>query len=296
MTEAQVVTAGTLLRQAREAVGMDVSVLASALKVPVGKLQALEADDFTALPDAVFARALASSVCRALKIDAAPVLQGLPQGQAPRLVSDADGINATFKDPQDKRLLPWSLPAVPRGASLAVLALLIAAALVYFLPTGMLEIELSKTGVPSQASESAPLAAQAPDVQEQAVEAAEPAPAKAPTPAPASAPAAPTVAATAAGPAPVADGGAGAAGAAGTAIGSLLEFKASAESWVQVRDAGGSVVFERVLKAGQTAQAGGKPPLAVVIGKASATEVLVRGAPFDLTAVARENVARFEVK
>ena len=79
MTEAQVVTAGTLLRQAREAVGMDVSVLASALKVPVGKLQALEADDFTALPDAVFARALASSVCRALKIDAAPVLQGLPQ-------------------------------------------------------------------------------------------------------------------------------------------------------------------------------------------------------------------------
>jgi len=34
----------------------------------------------------------------------------------------------------------------------------------------------------------------------------------------------------------------------------------------------------------------------VVIGKADATEVFVRGKPFDLAPVTRENVARFEVK
>jgi cytoskeleton protein RodZ len=220
-----------------------------------------------------------------LKIDAAPVLERLPQGQVPRLVSDADGINATFKDPQDKRPLSWRLPALPRGASLAVLALLVAAALVYFLPMGMLEVELSKTGVPSTVSEPAPLAAQAPDVQEQAVEAA---PAEPPAPPLGVAPPAAAVPPVAAPASAAAEGEAGAGG--------LLEFKASAESWVQVRDASGSVVFERVLKAGQTAQADGKPPLAVVVGKASATEVLVRGAPFDLAAVARDNVARFEVK
>lgn len=282
MTEALAMTAGALLRQARESAGMDVAVLAGALKVPAHKLQALEADDFAVLPDAVFARALASSVCRALKIDAAPVLERLPQGQAPRLVSDADGINATFKDPQDKRLRAAHLPALPRGASLAVLALLVAAALVYFLPSGMLEVELSKTGVPAPVNEPAPVSAQAPDVQEQPAE---------------SAPIAPVAAVAAVAQPPVASAAAAAPAAAAAADGaSLLEFRASAESWVQVRDAAGSVVFERVLKAGQTAQAGGKPPLAVVVGKASATEVLVRGTPFDVTAAARENVARFEVK
>ena len=43
-------TAGSLLRQAREAAGMHVSTLADVLKVPVAKLQALEADDWQALP------------------------------------------------------------------------------------------------------------------------------------------------------------------------------------------------------------------------------------------------------
>ena len=87
------------------------------------------------------------------------------------------------------------------------------------------------------------------------------------------------------------------ASAAGTVVASaLLEFRATAESWVQVRDAAGAVVFERTLKAGESAQAPGKPPLSVVVGKVNATEVMVRGAPFDLSTVARENVARFEVK
>jgi len=37
-------------------------------------------------------------------------------------------------------------------------------------------------------------------------------------------------------------------------------------------------------------------PLAAVVGKADLTQVTVRGKAFDLNAVARDNVARFEVK
>jgi cytoskeleton protein RodZ len=37
-------------------------------------------------------------------------------------------------------------------------------------------------------------------------------------------------------------------------------------------------------------------PLAVVVGRADAIEVQVRGLAFDLTSVAKDNVARFEVK
>ena len=284
-------SAGALLRQARQSAGMDIAVLASALKVPVNKLQALENDDFTVLPDAVFARALASSVCRTLKVDPAPVLGQLPQGQAPRLVGDKDGLNAKFKDPQDKAP-PLRLPAASRGVSLTVLVLLAAAAAVYFLPSGMLEFDLARAPAPApaqavvEASQENGSVSEAVPGAESAVSAQSPAsdvPAAAPT---AAVPAAavPMVAASV-------------ASAAGTAVASaLLEFRATAESWVQVRDAAGAVVFERTLKAGESAQAPGKPPLSVVVGKVNATEVMVRGAPFDLSAVARENVARFEVK
>ena len=56
-----------MLREAREAHGLHIDVVAAALKVPPQKLEALEADDIDALPDPVFARALAASVCRALR-------------------------------------------------------------------------------------------------------------------------------------------------------------------------------------------------------------------------------------
>ena len=284
-------SAGALLRQARQSAGMDIAVLAGALKVPVSKLQALENDDFTVLPDAVFARALASSVCRTLKVDPAPVLGQLPQGQAPRLVGDKDGLNAKFKDPQDKTP-SLRLPAASRGVSLTVVVLLAAAAAVYFLPSGMLEFDLARAPAPAPA-QAVVDASQVNGAVSEAVPGAESA---VPAPPPASdEPAAAPTAAVAAAAVPMV--AASVASAAGTAVASaLLEFRATAESWVQVRDAAGAVVFERTLKAGESAQAPGKPPLSVVVGKVNATEVMVRGAPFDLSTVARENVARFEVK
>jgi cytoskeleton protein RodZ len=95
------VTAGTLLRRAREATGLHVAALAVSLKVPVRKLEALEEDRYDLLTDAVFVRALASSVCRTLKIDPQPVLDRLPQTTPPRLARDVDGINANFRAPND---------------------------------------------------------------------------------------------------------------------------------------------------------------------------------------------------
>ena len=73
-------SAGALLRAARERQGLHIAALAAAIKIPQRKLEALEADRFDELPDATFTRALALTVCRALKIDPAPVLAQLPQG------------------------------------------------------------------------------------------------------------------------------------------------------------------------------------------------------------------------
>jgi cytoskeleton protein RodZ len=71
-------SAGALLRQYREAKGLHISILAAALKVPNSKLLALETNRFEELPDLVFARALAMSVCRYLHVDSAAVLSMMP--------------------------------------------------------------------------------------------------------------------------------------------------------------------------------------------------------------------------
>ena len=73
-------------------------------------------------------------------------------------------------------------------------------------------------------------------------------------------------------------------------------FAPSGPSWVEVTDAKGVVAVRRLLAAGEAAGASGALPLRVVIGRVDATEVQVRGKPFDLRPVSRDNVARFEVK
>src|SRR3954468_4559735 len=126
-------SAGALLREGREAAGLHVSTLAANLKVPVRKLEALEEDRYEELPDAVFARALASSVCRTLKVDPAPVLERLPQPPQPTLGSLGASINTPFRSPRDGPV-PGLLNQVSRPVVLTVAILLLGALVLVFLP------------------------------------------------------------------------------------------------------------------------------------------------------------------
>src|SRR5258706_15083425 len=120
------VTAGALLRQAREAAGLHVAALAVSLKVPVRKLEALEDNRWDLLTDLVFVRALASSVCRTLKADPQPILERLPQMTTPRLVHSGDGINTPFRSPSDGAPPTW-FDQMTKPVFLAVFALLLGA-------------------------------------------------------------------------------------------------------------------------------------------------------------------------
>ncbi|MGI9151047.1 MAG: helix-turn-helix domain-containing protein [Limnohabitans sp.] len=99
-------TAGVLLRQYREAHGLQLDTLAQALRVAPAKLAALEADRLSDLPDAMFARALTLAVCRQLKTDAAPVLALLPGQDVSRLAAKNErGLDFPLERPS---LLPQS--------------------------------------------------------------------------------------------------------------------------------------------------------------------------------------------
>ena len=76
----------------------------------------------------------------------------------------------------------------------------------------------------------------------------------------------------------------------------IVVFSAKGASWVEVTDSKGVVVLRRTLSAGEVVGASGPLPLSAVVGRADATQVRIRGNEFDLTAVAKDNVARFEVK
>lgn len=87
-------TAGDVLRQAREAQHIELATLAAVLKISESKLRALEANDFSQLPEIAFVRGLAKSVCKRLGIDEKPVLELLPSlhgSQALRLPMDLSG-------------------------------------------------------------------------------------------------------------------------------------------------------------------------------------------------------------
>ncbi|ART54644.1 hypothetical protein CBP36_13305 [Acidovorax carolinensis] len=294
----QEVTAGRLLRDARVAAGVHIAALAVTMKIPVSKLEALESDDFSVLPDIVFVRALASSVCRTLKMDPEPVLALLPQGESPRLSVNGAGLNAPVKGFRGKSS---SAPfAVPRSRPLfwAVGLLLIGAALMIFLPRGL---EADLLALFKQRAPNAAISTPVVDVPQN--------PAAAETSAPAS-PASSSdmnvavsagdltesvATATPAAAAPSVAASEAMLPASGAPAG-VLAFKARSQSWIQVRDATGTVVLQRNLAPGEFVSVSGALPLAVVIGRADATEVFVRGKPYELGPVSRENVARFEVK
>ena len=302
-------SAGTLLRQAREAAGLHIAALAVALKVPVKKLEALESDRLDLLPDAVFVRALASSVCRTLKLDAGPVLALLPQTGKPRLDYQKTSINTPFRSPSDGPG-PSLWAQVSRPAVLAGLLLLLGALVMIFLPAVQQQemaaqplanpsavtpqaVSASVMASPAQVQESqSPALSESPVVVAAAAGVMPAAPAMAPGLAAGSVLSV-TTASPAEAPAPAI---AQATALFATTSTGVIVFTARGESWVEVTDAKGVVVLRRTLATGEVAGASGVLPLAAVVGRVDATQVQVRGRPFDLDAVAKDNVARFEVR
>lgn len=297
-------SAGALLREARLACGVHIAALAVALKVPVGKLEALEADDHSALPDTVFVRALASSVCRTLKIDAAPILLLLPRSESPKFSANSAGLNAPVKGTFGKSsVLSASSFSGPTSTSrpfvFVVLILLVGALILYFYPhhkdQGQQQVVSSDSPAPVDLA-SGPMDATSsvpPVVDRLASDS--PAVPIAVSGAGSSVGPVSSVAVTTVIPfspaLPASSSASGPVASAGT-----LVLRVRSESWVQVRDGVGAVALQRNLVPGESVSIAAPAPLTVVIGRADATEVMVRGKPFDLAPVTRENVARFEVK
>lgn len=270
-------SAGAQLRAARELAGLHIGALAVSLKVPVKKLEALEADDLEQLPDAVFARALAATVCRTLKIDPEPVLKQLPQVKATPY--SVGGLSEPVRLDSRRGMRLSGSFSLPKPVMLISAALLLGAFVVLLLPSlrdRAEEPDAANGGVTMVLP--APLSAPAPAVAPQVV-----ASDSAPTAAPADTASAAAVAAAVT---PV----------TATESAAMVVLTARESAWVQVLGADGVVHLRKTMDAGESARINGALPLTVVVGRANAIEVQVRGKPFDLAPLAKDNVARFQIK
>lgn len=305
---AAAVSAGALLRQARQAQGVALEDLAATLKVPVEKLQALEDEDWQRLPDVVFLRALAQTICRTLHLEAAPVLALLPQQKVTALAPQG-GLNAPMRERGVPSILATNTKHSPWPWVVLLLIVLGGGGYlgVQWMAPEWVRGVSTTVSAPSDPAGDSPLfspavpeegdgggmgnmgdvaqAGEVPSVQVAALmqpalpeeEGAQPgfaAPATAPAAEPAAAPAA----------------------QAAASVSPVLRITAKGATWVQVLDAQQRLLIEKILQDGEVFSTSAPKPLTVAVGKADLATVEVNGAPFDVQAVARSNVARFEVK
>ena len=290
------------MRAAREKQGLHIAALAAAIKVSPRKLDALENDRWQELPDATFVRALAQTVCRTLKIDARPVLEKLPAPTPVALERYDSGLNEPFRD-RPGREEPGLAASAVKPMVLAAAILMVAAALVYFLPTGLFSSAPKSAGASvgvtaSPTTMPLPMAASAPAL----VPASGPEPGMLAASATSSGASGVAASAVLAVPPPGGETVFSAPPAAASASGvetpvatRLLQLRTSEASWVEVRDAKGVLLLSRTVLPSESVGLDGQLPIRLTIGNASATHLQFRGQPVDLGSRTRDNVARVEL-
>jgi cytoskeleton protein RodZ len=299
-------SAGAMLREARDRLGLSIGEVANHLKLSLRQVEAMEADAFDRLPSPMFVRGFARSYARLLQLDPGPLLQALER-QLPSLPAGGQGAASARPAPARQpapAAIPFPSPDQPSRRLHAVAALL-AAGVVGFLAWewfGPLPRQEAAVRPSTQAAaEASPAGAPEGPAQAAAGDAA-----AAPEGSPGDASQGSAAGAGAADAAAVAGGPPapglpiGASSSAPSEIGSALgtgprtvRLSFDRESWVEIRDARGRLIFSQLNPPGSSQEVQGEPPLSLVVGNARSVRLAYGGRDVDLSPHIRVDVARF---
>ena len=294
-------TAGQLLRAARLKAGVHLAVLSVTLKVPVKALEALEADQVDPAKGAVFSRGLASAVCRHLRVDPAPVLALLPSVSVQ--LAPQRSVGQTPEPLLWRSLGKKSWPPVAWWA--AAMLVLIAALLWLPSPSQWRWLDDLKQWVSlGNANDEASQSERKPDVSSATQVLDFPQPSQASESLATATMTLPPPDSTLAAPAqPNIQQGSAAMTSPQNKTPTPIQgksaewvFTASADSWIELKHGANTVVWSGVLKTGQSQKVQSPLPVSVVVGRAQAVTVTLRGQSFDLKPHTQVTVARFELK
>lgn len=256
---------GARLRKAREAGGYSIADVVQVIRFSAHQIEALERDEYTALPGATSARGLVRNYAKFLKLDPTPLL-ALLEPSVP--VPEADVRPPTNMGEAEQVALAERLPM---RAVIAVCALLVIAlgAFWYFdSPDGSTTVKRPPVADAPVAKDPIP-----------------------PAPSGGEAVSLATPAKTVVSDPPVP---AGNATAVQIAAGLRLEF--DDRSWIEVRDATQKIVLVGEFPAGTRQNVEGKAPYQLWIGRASAVRVFMGERAIDLRPHTREEVARLNLE
>ena len=299
-TPASAPTAGQLLLEARLKAGVHLAVLSVTLKVPVRQLEALEADELDPSKGPVFYRGLASSVCRHLHTDAAPILALLPQTSAhlQPLVRSVQPLESEGSVRISS--VPWGRMLSSQVVWVAALLLFLTGAFLWMPGPAQwawlddVKALMADEVVSQEVSE--PVVSASNVATEPVISSVVPTPSAGTSTLASSA----AVASPASSPAASVSQPIESAPTSKPVVGAWSDpewvFSASGDSWLEVRNAQKAVVWSGVLKAGETTRIQSPLPVSVVVGRAQVVTVTLRGQPFDLKPHTQVTVARFEVK
>lgn len=261
---------GQVLRQAREARGYSIADVAQTLKFGGRQIEALEADDYAALPGAPFIRGFVRSYARFLKLDPAPLVATLGV-QAPVELPDV-------RPPEN---MGTAMPAtgvrqVPVLVAASVVLLVIATVIGGWQYLGGSVASTATVNGRAPAAASAVVPVLPPQVRVDSP-AAEPAVNDVPV----------ATVVPAAAPAPV---------AAPDPAARQLIFTFAEKSWVEVKDASGRIVFTGEQPAGSRQAVMARPPFQLVVGNAAKVDLQYEDRQVDLKPHTRAEVARLTLE
>jgi cytoskeleton protein RodZ len=258
---------GRALAAAREARGLSQSDIAAQLRLNVRQVRAIEAEDLAALPAGPFVRGYVRNYARLVDLPPEPLLFLLGRRLTPTDPLPVGGASAAAASPiQRPPREPFS-GRIVIGAALA--ALLVFGAFGWWTMNADKRARVAEQAQPVPATNVEPPTAPTPAAAEPL--AAAPAPeTAAPAPSPEAAPAS-------------AEAG--------------LHFRFRGRSWVEVRQADGTLLMSKNNPPGTEQTIDGVPPYTIVIGNASKVELEFRGEPVDLAAaVSRDDIARLRLE
>lgn len=323
------VPVGRRLALAREARGLALADVGAHLKVGPKKIEAIEANDWQSLLPLPYLRGFVRNYAKLVQLDPEPLLAEIdlalgrtgPDAVTPLTMAaeaaagrPARVLDTPFYDRHERRL---RVPALGKGAGVALLIVVLVALAAWFAwqretgkagpaegpavdaPAGLPQSLPPPDLTPAQpAAPAAPAANGAGGANEGGGAAG------VPNPGAPNVPAAPTPAQPAPGegravqalpapvsqavPAPVPVPGGGGAG--------TLVLRFADQSWTEVRQGDGSIVFSQLNRAGSEKSLSGTGPFDLVIGNPATVTLLHNGSLVDLAPYTRQNVARLRLK
>jgi cytoskeleton protein RodZ len=283
---------GSMLREARENLGLTVADVAGQIKFAPRQIEALEADDFKSLPEAAFLRGFVRSYAKILKLDAELLLAHMPSAKASAVELVPSSVDVPFPSEQANR----QQNQIWLGAA-SLLAVLVAGFAFWHFKTppnqdkqqAKEQINATKVETPVALPAEAKIVSEPLVLKSSTIEpSVHPVPKSRSSAAASSVREAKTLAAARAAKT-AASKAASQVPATVTAAAAGAEMKTEElrlvfgeESWTEIKDKDGKVISSQINPAGSELHVQGNPPFSMLIGHAASASLFYRGKQVDL--------------